>query len=391
MSETSTVWVLGAGFSKPLGGPLLPQLFTRASLKTLRLRFPSQDFQRLHDKAISGAHWLYHWGTGFAEGDLLDKDRKKGERLWSDAEDFLDRLDAAARAEPGDPDWERLSEPIPAEFRNGKDPVNLCALAEAARRLLAAECSSFLHNANLDQERWQPFIRWARQVTKNDVVVTFNYDRVLELMIHDAEVARSGAVRMQVVLPHEDPRPGYAPVLKLHGSVDWRRSDDPAAVNRKRYELRGDVNYALKCSDELIGIASPGPTKLDRTQELERLWQRAEEALKDAEAVVFVGYRFPPTDSEARRRLLGAIGQGNNGYKAVHTVLGPESPKDAARLGQLLHWTLRRQRTELADRPASRPPTRSPTYNLVQHQLYGEDFFSVCNRDIVLQPYRWPA
>jgi hypothetical protein len=107
---------------------------------------------------------------------------------------------------------------------------------------------------------------------------------------------------------------------------------------------------------------------------------------------VFVGYRFPPTDSEARRRLLGAIGRSKHGYKAVHTVLGPESAKDSARLGQLLHWTLRQERVDLATRPElSEPPSSFATYSLLQHQLYGEDFFSVCNSDIVLQPYRWPA
>ena len=52
----------------------------------------------------------------------------------------------------------------------------------AARRLLGAECCSFLHSVDVAAERWRPFHRCASQLTGEDTIVTFNYDRVVELV-----------------------------------------------------------------------------------------------------------------------------------------------------------------------------------------------------------------
>jgi hypothetical protein len=46
------------------------------------------------------------------------------------------------------------------------------------------------------------------------------------------------------------------------------------------------------------------PTKKTRCAgEFKGIWDAAMVALKAAEQVVFVGYRFPPSDSESRSRL----------------------------------------------------------------------------------------
>jgi len=51
-------------------------------------------------------------------------------------------------------------------------------------------------------------------------------------------------------------------------------------------------------------------------------------ALKTADAIVFVGYRFPPTDSAARRILIDAIGENDKQHIVLHTVLGPKVHDD---------------------------------------------------------------
>jgi hypothetical protein len=55
-----------------------------------------------------------------------------------------------------------------------------------ARRLVAAECAAFLQHVDPTREQWRPYRRWAASLTPNDTVVTFNYDRVLE-MLHDQQ------------------------------------------------------------------------------------------------------------------------------------------------------------------------------------------------------------
>jgi hypothetical protein len=378
-----TVWVLGAGFSKSLGGPLLPDLFSKTSYDLAKLRFPESKFPKLHAMPVRVAHWLYHYGRKFADGHTLESDRSVGDSLWGHAEEFLDRLDAAALAGSDGPNWKHLQEPLtraPGRLKEDTDAHNLVTVAAAARRLLAAECSGFLLHSNMDEERWQPYVRWARQLSAEDVVISFNYDRVLETLMQDPKIP------LMVLMPNGEKREGTAPLLKLHGSVDWSRkpnADETAAVYEPDQPL-----FALGCHDSQISIASPGPSKLARARELRPLWIEAKKALEVAESVVFVGYRFPPSDSEARSKLLEAVGS-NSSYKAVHTVLGPASPQDTARLGQLLHWTLRRTRRELTQRVDVRSPSARGIYNLVQHHLYAEDFFSVFTADMIERPHKW--
>jgi hypothetical protein len=97
----------------------------------------------------------------------------------------------------------------------------------------------------------------------------------------------------------------------------------------------------LKCEDDELAIASPGPTKQTITKQLEPLWRMAEGAIKRASHIVFVGYRFPPSDANARTRLLTAIAASETQYVAVHTVLGPRLDDDTVRLTQMLRYALR--------------------------------------------------
>ncbi len=70
---------------------------------------------------------------------------------------------------------------------------------------------------------------------------------------------------------------------------------------------------------------------------LGELWTMAEAVLKNATAVVFVGYRFPPSDASSRRRLFMGLIQNEQPYLALHTVLGPDKSDPAtARIRSLL-------------------------------------------------------
>jgi hypothetical protein len=161
---------------------------------------------------------------------------------------------------------------------------------------------------------------------------------------------------------------------------------------RVRQALLGgrDEHFALTCDDDELAIATPGPSKQrEGTRGFGDLWRLVTGALTGADAIVFVGYRFPETDADARSELLGAIGNnpgtGSRSTLSIHIVLGntAQSKRDAERLASMLRFVLGRNRIEAT--PA-RPPVHTSAgvahfFMLHSHPLFAQDFFSVVNRD----------
>src|SRR5258708_33418433 len=94
--ERRIVWVIGAGFSKPLGGPLLAGLFSRTSIGDLDTRYPN--FVALRDEHAKRVRWLYDYGSGLPVSyTKADEDgRAQCENLLTNAEGFVDDLDTTA-------------------------------------------------------------------------------------------------------------------------------------------------------------------------------------------------------------------------------------------------------------------------------------------------------
>ena len=354
------VWVLGAGFSVPLGGPLLATLLSGESAADLAIRYP--DAPRLHDESAQWVRVLYAYGSGPGESIRIRGKETRRERMWRDPEEFLDYLDTAAATTNG-PHAQRLAA-IARTHSMQFAPENL---RHSARRLMGAECCSFLHEVDTAEERWQPFIDWAGALTDDDTVITFNYDRVIEMC---------QARRTMVILPGSD-QMGEAkaakccPILKLHGSVDWAKPVGTGGAVR-----REGPTFVISAPDDAIAIATPGPTKRKTAQEFRDLWKHAKNALSAADAIVFIGYRFPPSDAEARHELLSAIGNSTVKDLTVHVVLGLPGP-DAARLEALLGFACRSGR---AAREGMYSDGARGNYAIRTQPLYGQDFLSVVQR-----------
>ncbi len=365
------VWILGAGFSKPLGAPLLDDLFLPATWDLYAIQYGESRFSKLRSKTAEAVHWLYNHGRRFTLGRSISWNWTfDGEALWANAEEFLDYLDTAATA-PTAAALKARIEQLAGKFLTLQHPgvsISIPAvdeLAAAARRLLAAECSAFLSRIDLKSERCDPFVRWAQRVGPKDTVITFNYDIFLDLL------AMLPNCKFAVVDPATpELEPDLAPALKLHGSVDWGFSNGV-------FKRTDNKEFSLICNDSAIGIASPGPKKLEATGSLKDLWDKAVQALQSADAVVFLGYRFPPTDSHARHTLLTALAENGKPYLALHTVLGPDIGSPAsARLRELLRYAMRlKGRIHVPPRDYTHQE-----FSLVQHPLYTEDFLSLFER-----------
>ncbi|HEY6458582.1 MAG TPA: hypothetical protein VIY73_00485, partial [Polyangiaceae bacterium] len=137
------VWVLGAGFSAGLGGPLLPQLLSPKSERDIKVRYADKEkYPALHSLAADVVRNLYRWGLVDGEVRLMNG-LVMGERLWTNAEEFIDYLDTAGEpATPGraNPHAARLQDAA-ARLSPKSPPVD--ELRSIARHLIAAECCSF--------------------------------------------------------------------------------------------------------------------------------------------------------------------------------------------------------------------------------------------------------
>ncbi len=233
------VWVLGAGFSKSLGGPLLPALLSRRSSERIRAVYP--DAQEVNDG----------WGVQTVRQmlSLHGWERTPSQPAWMDAEEFLEQLDAAALFP--DSAARRL---VRMRAERELDGTQFEDLAAAAKRIVAAECCLFLKEADVDCERWRPYVNWAGSLHASDTIVTFNYDRVVEM------AAQAAKVGLDIVAGGQPIRKGFPRLLKMHGSVDWQ------ATSTGEVLLVEDVEHAVRCPSGQLGIASPGPSKLAFSQ-----------------------------------------------------------------------------------------------------------------------------
>ena len=369
------VWILGAGFSKPLGGPLLGKLLSPEAERDLAVRYNRAPLWGPYPEA---ARLLYQYGRAgkggtvrTPRGDVFDR-----EDLWEDAEQYLDYLDTAA--EGGGPGRDRLVQ-ILGRLNPALGYKDVKPIAAAGRRLLAAECCAFLEGASPESERWRPYRRWLEHVaTGEDVMITFNYDTAVETVAE--------ATKRQLRYTTKGSRPSHTvKLLKLHGSVNWKLSSDGTSY---KVNEQGSRREALDCEDWELAIAGPGPSKQSFSGgAFKPYWDEAIEAIRMASAVVFVGYRFPPTDAEARERLLAAIHDNEQQYLAIHIVLGPDTgTPDSKRLVGLLQHAVVGQRRVAGAGEDVEMTGGVRMYSIQPQPLWTEDFFSVVDRKSILRP-----
>lgn len=319
----SVVWILGAGFSRPLGGPLLADLMTSSMQHQVESHFDATAAQRF---------------------ETVRRVFTKGEgSLWTNAEDFLLYLSEAETSE--------AKRKTLGPFVSRDTPIT--NFYKQAVRATALASSAFLgetppgeNGAILSTERWLPFRTWRDRLEPGDTVVTFNYDTVPEVL------------GLHARLPDAESTSGVPTVLKLHGSINWHADDNQIlgpTVHQHGW------NVALKSHGRpAIGIPGSGKALLGR--KLKSLWDAAKSAIENASAIVIVGYRFPETDNFAKKFLVEAI-RGASG-KAVFIVLG-DSP-DVVRLEHLLYWA------------------RISTLKIRNQHMRTEDFLPVFDRGMLM-------
>ncbi|MFT3927453.1 MAG: SIR2 family protein [Myxococcales bacterium] len=356
------VWVLGSGFSVGVGGPLLNQIFDEHRLKAVgqlhRVVAASQEEPREEPSWSKIEPRLDEVRNVFLLG--IDNSWTG----WRNAEEYLELLDAAASG--SDPRALMLllhyygAQDFTPDMRS-----RIALIAKDARAYFAAVCAEYSERAE-DNERWLPYKRWAALLEPSDTVITFNYDQVVEKACELANRPIYHCVGGNA--------PGNGNLLKLHGSVDWVISGSEASPIVQTHQ----EPFASILNEREVAIGVPGPSKRFRASNLfQPQWDKAERALREADSVVFVGYRFPETDSDAKYRLLGALGGNTTPDLPIRLVLGPSVSDDVRRLDGLLQWTLRQHPSVTSRRK----------FEVIHEPMYAQDFLTVFWRDGL----GWPA
>jgi hypothetical protein len=356
MADTvgNVVWILGAGFSRSLGGPLLADLFTHERRNRVVARLPSQP-------AEVAARLSKNFGELTNLYRRIDEKDARSRPPWSDPEEFIEFLNRAAADSEG---WsgKMLSSQLMTAMMDQR-PHTVQALPKRARQYLAAVCHEFAPDQKEAEtaERWFPYRRWGDEVRRHShAIVTFNYDRVVELVYRNAPALPD---------PSGLPVTEAAPFLKLHGSVDWTYDGSQVTPN-------GDV-YAAISSDQDFALAIPGPSKVEMSGGLfSPLWTRAEQAIKDADVIIFVGYRFPESDAVAKQRILGAITSGNHRV-TVRIVLGARRDEHVERVEGMLKWALANRRLVEQEEAVRFRDRDTSVARIIHEPMKAEDFLTV--------------
>lgn len=304
------VYILGAGFSVPLGGPLFAQLLTaELAWRWRRIKF--------------SVHWQ----------DIIPRfhvDKSTGKRLvdrvigkHSNAEELLEIYDWASRAaRRGDDRANALLQAAIALPVGEREDDYRQKLPRVLKQVIGAECNGFIDDLeDMSPDRWTPYERWFGFVESSDTIITFNYDAAIECL---AEKCGRPFDRESLCAPKD----GQPTLIKFHGSVDWELKDDQVVFNRHSYFH--DIDLA---------ICTPGLMKGEahRKGHFNMLFAAAEKAIEDAEIISIVGYSMPPTDNIARIMIWDALADGRKNKKQVNIVLGPSSGKsDAHRMKAIL-------------------------------------------------------
>lgn len=297
-----TVVVLGAGFSRAAGGPLLVELLDPA----------------LYDDEVlgeDGRELLQDLSTR-----LVDRSTESVETLFTEAwraARTAGTVTANGRRLQGDTLYRKL----------------LLHLGSVAARV-------HLRRGSGIWAAYREFFRRAYARSSSLTVVTFNYDLLVEQILDDEglyfdlrgndDYRIDNPGRSRGLTRHgSDVR-----LLKMHGSVGWGicegcRSSESLSDVVTMFDApyvplrRRSCGY---CTTGLlgIGIVPPIEGKAGEMSHMLSLWTSARRAVRRSTEMLVVGYSLPSADSEAQGLLLDAARSGS--LKKVVVVSGPNGP-----------------------------------------------------------------
>jgi hypothetical protein len=307
LSQPREIYVLGAGASYVHGAPLtdglIPYAFTRS--------------QRRNDKRLSILRdflgKVFHFTVPRTSRESAWQRVPSLVDVLSVVDVALDRKESLAR----DFDFERLR-----LVRHALEFVIFNALEDSLRRRSHGQGGG--RRSRATQELVESLC------AERAAVISFNYDVIVDIALAmrkrkfdfkraDVEMLSQGDHRMiDYGVDFANVQPGTAvrrfQLLKLHGSFNWLRSrvtgnlyfggmQKAAGIlfhtpeQQRAANLHNVFGEVPETIDDLEPVlVTPTHIKDLRNSHLARIWRRAEECLRGAERITFIGYSLPGDD-----------------------------------------------------------------------------------------------
>jgi hypothetical protein len=152
---------------------------------------------------------------------------------------------------------------------------------------LVAELPSVFRRFDANKNTRSVYKRLLRNfIRSRDTIVSFNYDTVFEDSLPHATRWHYEIIAKQL---------NSLSVVKPHGSINWRDSDPIRVITSPRRALivapthLKFVQRGAEASDDSAGY-------LDHAPQIKKVWESMEYEMREAKALVFIGYSFPLAD-----------------------------------------------------------------------------------------------
>jgi len=148
----------------------------------------------------------------------------------------------------------------------------------------------------------------------SDAVITFNYDLVL-----DRALQRCG-----FKISYFEPPTGAFGLYKLHGSINWGYCTKCQDLVLTDFEPVYK-SACPKCNSNLRPLLIPPSwDKGVREKQIQEVWRQALDMLRTAKRIYIIGYSFPETDQYFRYLLY--VGLKENEYLEKIMIINPDLP-----------------------------------------------------------------
>jgi hypothetical protein len=320
------VYILGAGFSKNAGMPLLKDFLNelRSSVNWLKAGGRSEvDATRevlLFRKSAASAALRVNMNVENIE-DLFSLAAASGE------ESAADNISTAIAATI---EYCRSTSKQPKSLEvavatNCTPPTSWKKTNEGDERRTKFKAQLYdLYAGFLNGDLCDP------QDYMNNTVITFNYDTVLEDALMNIDIPIDyGFQEDWTTYDDSWPKPktkkNALKLLKVHGSVNWFQNE-PELQNLTIYR-----SYGVGVSKDLMPhrhVAIVPPTwRKDFSGPLTDVWRQSIHALRDATRIIFVGFSFPDTDAHIKYLLAAGL-QENISLRNIYCINPVDSVKE---------------------------------------------------------------
>ena len=320
LENEHNVWILGAGFSRDRGLPLMSDFTQRIRdahpwLLALGRAREAEAIERVLEYRLHSTAAAYH----------VDVDLENIEQLFSLASISESPLDKEIRvAIAATLDFAESQSPAPmAKFDLGphfEAPGKEWIVKGKAQGRLdgwqtwEADVYQFYLACMLGR-----FSGRATDPSVKTTIITLNYDVVVERALRALDVGFTYGFGKQRVnydptkMCADYPALGAVPVLKLHGSVNW------ALVPGRGHGFTVFGSYANVRESAADPSLLPPTWDKHFDDRLRAVWQAAMAALSTATRVIVIGFSMPETDLHFRYLLAAGLAQ-NISLRSFHFV-----------------------------------------------------------------------